>query len=162
MLTNENSASAATLFPALLVRNHRGVVVGRETRTAYHFMNALKFAEISLPNSGIPVRIPLVEICFDTVVNQRIPFGRGVIPDYEVPLTLDEINYTHGDAILNYTLALIEQGKYFANDDPHNNGELTESSNYNRVIVVFGGTGIVAGVLAIYIRRKRRIKRIKK
>lgn len=165
VLTNESSASAAALFPALLVRNHRGVVVGRETRTAYHFMNALKFAEICLPNSNISVRIPLVEICFDTVVNQRVPFGRGVIPDYEVPLTLDEINYTHGDAILNYTLALIEQGKYFTNNDPFNNQESQESqesSNYNMVIVVFCGICIIAGVIAIYVRKKRAHKRCEK
>lgn len=155
VLTNENSASAATLFPALLVRNHRGVVVGRETRTAYHFMNALKFAEICLPNSKIPVRIPLVEICFDTVVSQRIPFGRGVIPDYEVPLTLDEMHYTHGDAILNYTLALIEQGKYLANDNLFNEQELTESPGCNKIIVVLGGVCIAAVVLAIYVRKKK-------
>lgn len=117
VLTNEYSVSAATSFPVLLIKNRRGVVVGRETCTAYHFMNALKFAEICLPNSKITIRLPLVEIYFDTVANQRIPFGRGVIPDYEVPLTLDEINYTHGDAILNYTLSLIKQGKYFKDDD---------------------------------------------
>ncbi len=51
VLTHENSVSAASYFAALTVRNHRGVVVGRETRTAYHFMNALKFADIRLPNS---------------------------------------------------------------------------------------------------------------
>jgi C-terminal processing protease CtpA/Prc len=32
MLTNENSVSAATIFPAVVARNHRGVTVGRETR----------------------------------------------------------------------------------------------------------------------------------
>lgn len=156
VLTNESSASAATLFPALLVRNHRGVVVGRETRTAYHFMNALKFAEICLPNSRISIRLPLVEIYFDTVVNPRVPFGRGVIPDYEVPLTLDEINYTHGDAILNYTLSLIKQGKYFKDEDLSND---QESPNNNTVIVVFCGICIVAGTLVIYVRRKRAHKR---
>lgn len=159
VLTNENSASAATLFPALLVRNHRGVVVGRETRTAYHFMNAMKFVEICLPNSKISVRIPLVGIYFDTVANPRIPFGRGVIPDYEVPLTLDEINYTHGDAILNYTLALIEQGRYFVDDNPDNDPELMQASDYTTIIVVFGLICIVTGALAIYIRKKRTHKR---
>lgn len=154
VLTNENSVSAATVFPALLVRNHRGVVVGRETRTAYHFMNALKFAEICLPNSKITIRIPLVELCFDTVVNQRIPFGRGVIPDYEVPLTLDEMNHTYGDAILNYTLTLIEQGKNLG-DDPFNEQKLTESLNCNTVMMLCGAIGIIGGVLFIYIRRKR-------
>lgn len=110
VLTNENSISAATLFPALVVRNHRGVIVGRETRTAYHFMNALKFDDVKLPHSTITITIPLVETYFDAIVNDRVPFGRGVVPDYFVPLTLDELTFKNGDAILNYTLELIRMG----------------------------------------------------
>ncbi len=118
MLANENSLSAAASFPALLVRNHRGVVVGRETGTAYHFMNALKFSDMRLPNSLITITIPLTEICFDTVVNDRVPFGRGVLPDYYVPITYDELTFRNGDAILNYALKLIKNGEYLKNDNP--------------------------------------------
>ena len=121
MLINENSVSAATLLPALLVRNHRGVVVGRETRTAYHFMNALKFADIRLPHSTLTINIPLAYCCFDTDVNKRVPYGRGVLPDYEIPVTLDELAFKNGDTILNYTLQLIKEGKYLQGENPFTN-----------------------------------------
>ncbi|MDR2145356.1 MAG: hypothetical protein LBE91_02715 [Tannerella sp.] len=122
ILINERSASAAALFPAMLVRNQRGVVVGRETRTAFHFMNAVKFVEIRLPNSMTVINIPLVQNVFDTVVNERTPYGRGVLPDYPVPITIDELSYKNGDAILNYTLNLIENREYSKSAE-------TESSN---------------------------------
>ena len=118
VLTNENSISAATLFPALLVRNHRGVVVGRETRTAYHFMNAYKFVNIRLPHSTLFFNVPLVYCCFDTEVNRRAPYGRGVLPDYEVPISLDEVAFKSGDAILNSALQLIKGGKYLKEENP--------------------------------------------
>ena len=121
VLTNANSVSAATLFPALLVRNHRGVIVGRETRTAYHFMNALKFASIRLPHSTLTINVPLVYCRFDTVENKRVPYGRGVLPDYEVPITVNELSFKDGDAILNYTLQLIKEGKYLSKENPFAN-----------------------------------------
>ena len=117
VLINELSASAASLFAAKLVRNNRGVVVGRETRTAFHFMNALQFADIRLPNSMIRINVPLVHIVFDTVVCERTPWGRGVLPDHPVPITIEELSFANGDAILNYTLQLIEnreQKEYLA------------------------------------------------
>lgn len=117
MLTNGRSSSAATLFPAMLVRNHRGVTVGRETRSAYHFMNAVKFVEVRLPASLIKVRLPLVETHFDSVVNERVPYGRGVMPDYPVPLSYEEV-VSEDDVMLDYTLGLIERGEYLRGDDP--------------------------------------------
>lgn len=116
VLINENSCSAATIFPAMILRNHRGMIVGRETATAYHFMNALKFADIRLPHSWLTVRVPLVRCVFDTTRNPRIPYGRGVLPDHEITLSLDEIYSVRGDSILNYTLALIERGEYLGED----------------------------------------------
>lgn len=46
VLCDDRSCSAATLFPAMTLRSHRGVIVGRDTASAYHFLNALKFAQI--------------------------------------------------------------------------------------------------------------------
>lgn len=121
VLANEKSTSAATLFPALLVRNHRGVVIGRETNTAYHFMNAVKFVDIRLPNSTIVITIPLISSHFDDVVNERVPYGRGVLPDYYVPLTFDETICKNGDVILNRALEIIKQGTYLKNKNPFSN-----------------------------------------
>lgn len=112
VLINENSCSAAMLFPANVLRSHRGLVIGRETRTAYHYMTALKFVDICLPNSRVTWHIPLVKCVFDTTENPRIPYGRGVIPDIHVPLTYEEVASTNGDAILNRALEAIANGEY--------------------------------------------------
>ena len=112
VLVNEGSCSAATLFPANVIRSHRGMVIGRETRTAYHYMTALKFVDICLPNSRVTWHIPLVKCVFDTTENPRIPYGRGVIPDIYVPLTYEEVAFTNGDAILNRALEAIANGEY--------------------------------------------------
>lgn len=116
VLINEMSCSAATLFPAIIMRSHRGVLVGRETRTAYHYMTALKFADMCLPHSRITWHIPLVKCVFDQTENPRVPYGRGVIPDYCVPLTKDEI-FIHNDGILERALKLIADGEYLG-DNP--------------------------------------------
>ena len=163
MLTNENSCSAATLFPALLVRNHRGVIVGRETRTAYHYMNALKFADIRLPNTTLTITIPLVYCRFDSVVNDRVPYGRGVLPDYPVPLTIDELSGKNGDAILNHTLQLIEEGKYLSPENPFAAEEPSKGSAGNKIAYAAAGVLVIAGILLIFARSKRnKIKKQKK
>lgn len=115
VLTNGHSFSAATLFPAALVRNGRAVSVGRETGTTYHSMSALKFAEIHLPNTYRSFRMPLVQCVFDTTVNDRFPAGRGLLPDYPLPLSYKEIFCGADgktDVMLEYALSLIAEGKY--------------------------------------------------
>ena len=115
VLTNGHSFSAATLFPAVLVRNGRGVSVGRETGTTYHSMSALHFADIRLPNTYRSIRIPLVKCVFDTTVSERFPEGRGLLPDYPLPLTYKEMfGGADGktDVMLEYALTLIAEGKY--------------------------------------------------
>lgn len=111
VLVDEMSCSAATLFPANIMRSHRGVVIGRETRTAYGFMTALKFADFTLPNSKVNWRIPLVKCIFDETESPRIPWGRGVIPDVEIPF---DDNYFLGkeDTILRKALQMIAEGEY--------------------------------------------------
>ena len=111
------SRSAATIFPAEIVRNRRGVVVGRETGTAYHFMTAYKFADIRLPESGFQWRIPLVKVVYDTTRCKRLPEGRGVMPDYPVDLTFDEI-YNRPDSILQYALHLTPKADILARRIP--------------------------------------------
>ena len=111
ILTNENSASAATDFPEHLVRAGRARTVGRETATAYHYMTALKFARFFLPNSHIEYQLPLVKAVTATNISGRFPYGRGLLPDYEVPLTREEIFSSTEDIILNHALEIIYQKK---------------------------------------------------
>lgn len=153
VLINEGSCSAATMFPASILRNHRGVIVGRETTTAYHFMNALKFADIRLPNSWLTVRVPLVRCVFDTTENPRIPYGRGVLPDHEVRLSLDEVYAMRGDSVLNYTLALIDRREYLG-DDPF---AVTDAPacRWRLPVFIAAIVAVVAGGLFFFLRRKK-------
>ena len=109
ILTNENSASAATDFPAHLVRTGRAVTIGRETATAYHYMTAMKFAHLFLPHSHIEYQLPLIKAVTASDVSERFPYGRGLLPDYEVPLTREEIFSSTEDVILNRAKEIILQ-----------------------------------------------------
>ncbi|MCF8298672.1 MAG: hypothetical protein K9J13_14080 [Saprospiraceae bacterium] len=91
VLTNESSLSAASMFASFIRRYNRGIVVGRETGSCYHQMKALSFARVLLPRSEIIVTIPLVKCVFDTLITERNPWGRGVIPDFFVKLSIEEL-----------------------------------------------------------------------
>jgi len=126
VLTNGRSYSAATLLPSVLVRNRRAVTVGRETGTAYHYMTALKFADIVLPNSRQTIRIPLVKSVFDTTYTDRTPKGRGLLPDYPMPISELEVSMGEDgntDVMLEYALSLIADGKYLSEDNPFHDGD---------------------------------------
>ena len=145
VLTDETSVSAATLFPATLVRNHRAVTVGRETRSGYHYMTAVKFANLCLPHSFIMLRIPLVQVVFDPLVTERTPWNRGLLPDYPVPVTRQELLYSPRDTILNHTLQLIAEGKYLG-PDPFPGETTAETTEWP-----MKATWIVLVLLTVYI-----------
>ncbi len=160
VLTNAMSRSAATIFPAEIVRNRRGVVVGRETGTAYHFMTAYKFADIRLPESGFQWRIPLVKVVYDTTRCERLPEGRGVMPDYPVDLTFDEI-YNRPDSILQYALHLIAEDRYLSEEDPFADIDSAaeadrDSGSTSRWPLIAAIAGASAGAAAVAISRRRR------
>lgn len=160
VLANAGSCSAATIFPAEILRNRRGVVVGRETATAYHYMTALKFADIRLPNSGFQFQIPLVRIIYDTTQNERIPYGRGVIPDYPVEITRREI-FEAPDSILTYALNLIAEGKYLEGEDPFADSD-KEPHSKTRLWCIALGAALILGISGWGISRRRKIVNLTK
>ena len=107
ILTDETSKSAATDFPAILVRNGRAITVGRETGTGYHYMTAVKFAHLALPHSHIEYTLPLVKTVADDTVSDRFPAKRGLMPDVEVPITYDEFYAPEGDPVMEKALQII-------------------------------------------------------
>jgi hypothetical protein len=141
VLTNEFSVSASTIFAALVHKYQRGVIVGRETANTYHQMTANKFAHLILPNSQIEVAIPLVKCVFDTLITSDIPFGRGVMPDYPVNLTLHELDFL-SDSILNYACQLIKNGQYIKEEATLSN----EKSNTKIGQKILYGMGALAGI----------------
>lgn len=156
LLTDETSVSAATDFPAKIVRNHRGVTVGRETGSAYHFITADKFVDIILPNSRIQVRIPLIKEVFEDLVTERTPAGRGLMPDYEVPLTYEEIYTSPDDFILNKALELIRDDEYLG-DNPFPTEEPLHKPNFKMGWLILGILAILSISFGILLFKKRRL-----
>ncbi len=77
----------------------------------------------------------ILVIVFDTTVCERTPLGRGLMPDYELPLTYNEITMgTDGetDVMLEYALQLIAEGKYLSEIDPFAEIEVpTENTKFS-------------------------------
>ena len=104
IILNEISGSSASYFASALHRSGRALIIGREPRTAYHHMTALKYCKLQLPNSGVIWHIPLVREIFDTNTLDNIPLGRGVLPDIYIPLTFDEVAFNNGDELRKKTI----------------------------------------------------------
>ncbi|MCR5588189.1 MAG: hypothetical protein K6F72_01090 [Bacteroidales bacterium] len=163
VLTNGNSRSCATVFPSVLVRNRRGVSVGRETGSAYHYLTALQTANVCLPNSLLVVSIPMEKVVFDTTVCARTPWGRGLLPDYELPLTYREVTMGadgETDVMLEYALQLIADGKYLSEEDPFAEIDAPQTSgrHWLWLAAILGGA-VVAMVVVLALRRHSLLKR---
>lgn len=110
ILTNEYSASMASDFPSTLYGQSNCRIIGRETGSSYYQMNAENFAEIMMTATGLKMRIPMVKCVFHDTPNPKIPWGHGVIPDYNVPLTYDELAKPK-DVIFDRAMEIIEGKK---------------------------------------------------
>ena len=99
----------------------------------------------------------MIKDVFDTVVNERFPYGRGVLPDYPVNFTPEELSYAHGDSILNYTQHLISEGKYiyYVDPEPETLGAIEETGKGFPWLWVVGGGVVVLLGIAVLVRKKR-------
>ena len=157
-LTNGHSLSAATLFPAILVRNRRGVSVGRETGSGYHYFTAFKQAGIVLPNTRQTVRIPMVQLVFDTTVCDRLPEDRGLLPDYPLPLAWNEVmmgDDGNTDVMLEYALSLIGEGRYLSEEDPFAAADQAPVKRSIPWLPIAGIAALILLVLAIVLLRRK-------
>ena len=93
ILIDSRSASASAYLAGCIKRNKRGLLFGRETMSAYHAETCVKFASIHLPNSQFTARIPMIRHVIDDTVDDRLPAGRGVIPDFNYPMSFEEYKY---------------------------------------------------------------------
>ncbi len=103
VLINENSYSAATVFANTIISNSIGIGIGEETyqkTTFYANSNS-----VYLPNTKLPVPISSGKL-----ILPHAKAGRGVIPNYIVVDTDDNLD-VKSDAVLNFTLKLIQKGK---------------------------------------------------
>jgi hypothetical protein len=158
LIGNERSLSASTLFFFFLHKYRRGVIVVCETGNTYHQMNASKFAQIQLPNSQIEITMPLVK-CVFTSHDNSIPYGRGVLPHYPVPVGLEELSWENGDTVLNYTLQLIHDGKYLTEEDTVSISKTI--SNYKIILCIIIVLCMSALLVLLLIKKQKNENRKK-
>ena len=114
ILIDSRSASASAYLAGCIKRNKRGLLFGRETMSAYHTETCVKFASIHLPNSQFTARIPMLRDVIDDTVDDRLPAGRGVIPDFNFPMSFEEYKYDK-DYVYSKALKYIQEGKKVEN-----------------------------------------------
>ncbi|GAB2596776.1 S41 family peptidase [Spirosoma areae] len=104
ILMNGESVSTASEFLAVAHANKVGVFVGTESGGAYEGGNGSSFINLELPHSGIQVTTPLVY--YNNAVDEPRQKGRGTLPDYAVPITIDNL-LQHTDSQLDFVRKLI-------------------------------------------------------
>jgi hypothetical protein len=107
VITNTNVQSAASYFAALLQDEGRARIVGSETGGSGSSTNSFHVLTYELPHSHIRLNVPVVHADFSLTGNHA--GGRGVLPDYPVPLTLADLK-NNTDPQLGFVLdSLIHQ-----------------------------------------------------
>ncbi|MEO5563709.1 MAG: S41 family peptidase [Chitinophagaceae bacterium] len=107
-LVNGGSGSTTSEFTAVAHSNNIGVFIGEETGGAYEGDNGGHFLHFELPNSRISVGTVLIS--YMNAVKTPAQMGRGVIPDYNVLLTKEDLLNAR-DTQLEFTLDLIRKKK---------------------------------------------------
>ncbi|MBT3547943.1 MAG: hypothetical protein HN487_09685 [Flavobacterium sp.] len=100
--------SGGSEFSNMVYSNDRGTFVGQETGGGYLGNTSGYSQELTLPNSKIEIDIPALQFVMN--VEQKLPFGSGVIPDYKVIPTFEQYN-SNVNASLEYILKQIENEK---------------------------------------------------
>jgi hypothetical protein len=104
ILLNGATFSTAAEFTAAAHFNKLGIFVGDESAGSYDGGNGGNFIHLELPNSRIAISTPL--IYYQMNVGDTKRKGRGTIPDYTIPSTLNDM-MTHTDSQLEFVKKLI-------------------------------------------------------
>lgn len=105
-LMDGRSFSGTAEFAAVAKSNNRGLFIGEETGGGYYGNTSGGEAMVSLPNTQIRCRIPLIKYTMD-VKKARYP-DRGVIPDYPVYPTIVDIA-ERMDGQMEYALKVVRK-----------------------------------------------------
>lgn len=102
VLVGPATYSGGSEFANMVYTRQRGTFVGEETGGGFYGNTSGYSQEVTLPHSQISVDIPALQFMMNV---KGLPFGRGVIPHYQVYPTIDE--YLRGENVyLNHVLKL--------------------------------------------------------
>lgn len=113
LLVSSRTASAGSLFAAMVAGNENTTVVGRETQGGYYGHNGHVPIRYRLPHSKIKFMFSLVNLEQDVPIKENQSFGHGIMPDYEVGQSQEDF-LSNRDAVMDFTIELIkakESGK---------------------------------------------------
>lgn len=102
VLINGASGSMASVVATFLKANERAIFIGEESGGTMEGNTSDAYAKLQLPNTKIRVEIPLTK----KANNVDFIKGRGVLPDYIIPLKMEDIK-SGIDTELNFALGLI-------------------------------------------------------
>ncbi|MEP6746657.1 MAG: S41 family peptidase [Bacteroidota bacterium] len=104
-LMDGRSFSGTAEFSSIARSNNRGLFIGEETGGEYYGNSSGNEVDVTLPNSQISCRIPLIK--YTMAVKRSKYTDRGVIPDYlAYPTIYDFIE--HKDSQLEYAIKLVK------------------------------------------------------
>ncbi len=83
VLIDGGSFSATSEICAIMKRDKRVTFVGKETGGAFDGNTSGMYDQITLPNSRLKIKVPLVKYVMSTG-NCEYLYGRGIIPDYQM------------------------------------------------------------------------------
>lgn len=108
LLVNPETASAASLFAAMVAGNENTTTIGEETMGGYYGHNGHTSLEYKLPKSKIVTQFSVVNLEQDVPKKENQIKNRGIIPDYYIVQThKDYLNQT--DTQLNFVYDLIKK-----------------------------------------------------
>jgi len=106
ILINGASFSATGEFTSVVHYHRRATFVGEECGAGYYGNTSGFMVGVTLPNSGLGVRIPLVR--YTMAVSGYEPPDRGLIPQHRVEPTIEDL-LAGRDAVLEHALGLIRR-----------------------------------------------------
>ena len=107
ILINGLTFSGGSEFAALAKNYTNAKFIGEETGGGYYGNTSGTFLNFTLPNTGLKGRIPLCKFVVETK-EYKIPFGRGILPDYQVQPTINEF-LNNFDAEMEFTKKMINK-----------------------------------------------------
>jgi len=107
LLVGPVTASAASLFAAMVAGNTDAVIIGEETLGGYYGHNGIMPITYVLPKSKIKFNFSTVNLDQNVRVKNNQPKGSGIIPDHEVLQTHQDF-LNNEDTVMKYTLDLIK------------------------------------------------------
>ncbi|WP_290701899.1 S41 family peptidase [Lacinutrix sp.] len=108
VIISPKTYSGGSEFSNMAYSNNKGIFVGQETGGGYFGNTSGYGQELILPNSKIEINIPALQFIMN--VEQKLPFGRGVIPNHTVISTFDQY-LNNINAPLEYILEKIRNEK---------------------------------------------------